>query len=303
MKDLTDTQRKARRLIKNRKKGIRVATHWDEKMKRKVSRVMTGCGKIWLKESNVDAAIEYFYYHQKGGNAKTVHKLVSQKYAGISVGKIHDWLRQSSFHCNKCPDFSNMAPLKPIVANAPMERNQIDLVDLKHYLVTKDGKTYRYVMAVLDVFSRFLVLRPLQKKSASDIAVLLLDIYSLMGTPKILQSDQGTEFKGAVRMVMTNFNVAIVTSSPYHPQSQGKLERSHCLWKAMIRHDLQKEHGYVDWVEQLPVYQRLYNTRPHAAFQGKLTPFEVFYGRKSNLVETVTLHDESSTFQKEDKPP
>lgn len=104
-----------------------------------------------------------------------------------------------------------------------MERNQIDLVDMKAYPVTKDGKLFRYVLAVLDVFSRYLVLRPLHSKTAVGVSRHLAEIYSMFGAPKVLQSDQGPEFKGAVPILMKFLNVAIVTSSQYHPQTQGKV--------------------------------------------------------------------------------
>ena len=56
-------------------------------------------------------------------------------------------------------------------------------------------------MSVIDIFSRFLFLRPLQTKETSEVAEHLLDIYIEHGPPEILQSDQGPEFKGVVRTV------------------------------------------------------------------------------------------------------
>ena len=65
---------------------------------------------------------------------------------------------------------------------------------------TIDGDTYKYVMSVIDIFSRFLFLRPLQTKYASEVTEHLLDIYMEHGPPEILQSDQGPEFKGVVKL-------------------------------------------------------------------------------------------------------
>ena len=66
---------------------------------------------------------------------------------------------------------------------------------------TIDGDTYKYVMSVIEIFSRFLFLRPLQTKYASEVTEHLLDIYIEHGPPEILQSDQGPEFKGVVKSV------------------------------------------------------------------------------------------------------
>ena len=66
---------------------------------------------------------------------------------------------------------------------------------------TMDGDTYKYIMSVFDIFSRFFFLRPLQTKETSEVAEHLLHIYIEHGPPEILQSDQGPEFKGVVKTV------------------------------------------------------------------------------------------------------
>ena len=65
---------------------------------------------------------------------------------------------------------------------------------------TIDGDTYN-IMSVIDIFSRFVFLRPLQTKESSEVAENLLDIYNEHGPPEILQSDKGTEFKGVVKAI------------------------------------------------------------------------------------------------------
>ena len=78
-----------------------------------------------------------------------------------------------------------------------------------------------------DVFSCFLILRPVTSKSASEIADILTGIFAEHGAPQILQTDQGTESKGGVEALMSKLIVHIIRSRLYHPQSQGKNERSH----------------------------------------------------------------------------
>ncbi|CAC5385222.1 OTUD3 [Mytilus coruscus] len=47
----------------------------------------------------------------------------------------------------------------------------------------------------MDVFTRFVWLRPLSDKSSEKVAAKLCEIYAELGNTKILQSDQGSEFK------------------------------------------------------------------------------------------------------------
>ena len=56
--------------------------------------------------------------------------------------------------------------------------------------VKMNGKLYRYVLTVIDVFSRFVWLRPLTNKFSKDVAKELERIYMEHGAPRIVQSDQ-----------------------------------------------------------------------------------------------------------------
>ena len=147
---------------------------------------------------------------------------------------------------------------------------------------TIDGDTYKYITSVIDIFSRFLFLRPLQTKETDKVAEHVSDIYIEHGLPKILQSDQGPEFKGVVKTVCEKLNVRIIKSSAYSPQTQGKDNRPHRPWKEKIKFDLIKNNnGDLNWVEYLQQYQQFYNESPHRSL-GQLSPFEVQFGRKPN---------------------
>lgn len=51
-----------------------------------------------------------------------------------------------------------------------------------------------------------------------------------------IQSDQGTSFMSKVfAQVMTELKIIHVKSRPYHPESQGALERFHQTLKSMLR--------------------------------------------------------------------
>ena len=57
------------------------------------------------------------------------------------------------------------------------------------------GNVYRYILSVLDVFSRFVFLIPLKNKESSEVAQYL-SIFNVFGKPKLLQTDGGSEFIG-----------------------------------------------------------------------------------------------------------
>ena len=79
-------------------------------------------------------------------------------------------------------------------------RHQVDLTDLgKRGRVELKGTVYRYVLSVMDVFSRFIWLRPLPIENSRAVAAELKAIYIENGPLLALQSDQGSEFKGALK--------------------------------------------------------------------------------------------------------
>ena len=217
-------------------------------------------------------------------NARKVNIRLREKYSGLSektVQQAFDSSRQCQLLRAKFP---NKPPLKPITAKHVQTRHQIDLVDMTGWKVTHGRSIYKYILTVQDVFSRYVWLKPLKGKSSRVIAQRLADIYMEHGPPKVLQHDQGCEFKGAVKRLMQTMRVKVIQSSPYHPQSQGKVERMHRALRKKLLYDLihMKRQG-VNWVSQLPKYAQVLNEDPKRPL-GWMTPFEVYYGRKSNNI-------------------
>ena len=70
------------------------------------------------------------------------------------------------------------------------------------------------------------------------MAYELKKIYREHGAPKILQCDRGGEFKRDVVTACKKIGVKIKNSRAYHPQSQGKVERSHRMLRDKIRYDI-----------------------------------------------------------------
>ena len=60
-------------------------------------------------------------------------------------------------------------------------------------------------------------------KEFAKVAENLQSNYNEHGPPEILQSDQGSEFKGVVKTLCEALSVSIIRSSAYSPQTQGKM--------------------------------------------------------------------------------
>ena len=70
---------------------------------------------------------------------------------------------------------------------------------------------YRYILAGIDVASRYKVARLLRTKQAKDVAEMIADIYKVgpLTYPKIFQCDNGSEFKEGVTNLLEKHEVKI----------------------------------------------------------------------------------------------
>ena len=91
----------------------------------------------------------------------------------------------------------------------PNEMHQFDLLYMPSN--TLYGNKYKYILAGIDVASRYNVARPLRSKQAKDVAEMIADIYKvgLLGYPKIFQCDNGSEFKAEVTKMLEKHHVRI----------------------------------------------------------------------------------------------
>ena len=106
------------------------------------------------------------------------------------------------------------------------QMHQVDLLYLPHDTVY--GNTYKYVLCVIDVASRYKTARPLKTKKASEVSDMLEDIYKKgpLKYPETFQCDNGSEFKGDVTKLLEKHNVKINrATTKYHHRFTAFVER------------------------------------------------------------------------------
>jgi len=60
-------------------------------------------------------------------------------------------------------------------------------------------------MVYQDHLTKFVVIKPLKTKTAEEVAYNLIDIFTLLGAPSILQSDNGREFSNQIVSNLKNY--------------------------------------------------------------------------------------------------
>ena len=151
------------------------------------------------------------------------------------MGKeIRHWVRTCDI-CQKSapPGWASRVPLGTISsAETPFQRVAIDLSGP----MPRTGKGNAYVLCVVDYATRYPEAVPLKNIEAATVAEALFEIYSRMGFPEEAVTDQGSQFTSDLYKEMCKFEgVERHTTSPYHPQSNGLVERFNRSFKHILR--------------------------------------------------------------------
>ncbi|KAL8616281.1 hypothetical protein ACOMHN_056224 [Nucella lapillus] len=113
--------------------------------------------------------------------------------------------------------------------------------------------------------------------SSSSVAEALLNIFSRLGFPKEILSDQGSQFNSEL---MKEFHTVCgskgVRTSPYHPQANGIVERFHGTMKAMLKKVVRDRPK--DWHRYLPAL--LFACRELPSESTGFSPFKLLFGRE-----------------------
>lgn len=172
------------------------------------------------KKKTMQERLSVLFYKKNIRKANELHRKTKYRY---TITDINKWLdKQETVQLLKRP----LVPKKggiPIVAG---DLNDLWIADLTYVGNKVMGRKtpYKYLLTVVDVFSRFAYVRPLTFKSAENTAKAFEDIFKT-AVPLVLQTDGGTEFKAETAEVFKKYKVFHTTTKPYDHHSQGIVEK------------------------------------------------------------------------------
>ena len=116
---------------------------------------------------------------------------------------------------------------------------------------------------------------PLRRVDNETVLDAMLEIFSRHGLPKTILTDQGSVFISKLTSKLwETLGIHRVRTSPYHPQSDGALERWHACLKGMLKKS-EMELKYWDW--HLKYLLFAYRDTPHC--MTGFAPFTLLFGR------------------------
>jgi len=192
--------------------------------------------------------------------------------------KLREEISAEIRECADCQRFAavqfGFEPARSIEASLPGDHLQMDLASLPTSI---DG--YNFILVIVDVFTGFALLRPLKDKSAETVARSVWEVLCVLGLPKLLQSDNGSEFKNQFMCaLLRTTGVTQRFIAAYNPRTDGKVERTVKTVKQTLVKLLQGATSL--WPLYVPFVQLMYNTKVQELTGS--TPFALMFGRKQN---------------------
>jgi len=153
------------------------------------------------------------------------------------------------------------------------------------------GWGWMYLSTILDDFSRYVVAWKLCTGMTSyDVTETLelalqasgCDQAEVVQKPRLLSDNGSSYVSNELADWLSDNGMSHVRGAPYHPQTQGKIER----WHQTLKNRILLEHYFLpgDLEKQIERFVDHYNHRRYHESLDNLTPADVYFGRENDIL-------------------
>ncbi len=210
-------------------------------------------------------------------SAQAMYPLLLAEGDPPSMSQLKIWINEQGLNQTFKPFFQKGSDVKPFTATVPLRNLAMDLFTATDYgskELNKQSRKYKYwdrwgkggyALIVIDEYSRVAFTESLNSKSDKEVAIKLskiLDRISEMNGNKqinYIRSDDGSEFKGDVQLLLKNRGIRNVRTLGSAPQSNGQAERA----VSSIRKTLARQYvvSGQSWRSLLPKATQVHNKK------------------------------------------
>jgi len=177
--------------------------------------------------------------------------------------------------------------------------NQLWQTDFTYFKII--GWGWYYLSTVIDDFSRYIIAWLLTRTMAADDVKNTLDLaisktgisgVEVRHRPRLLSDNGPCYLARELGVYLDQHGIKHTRGRPYHPMTQGKIERYHRTMKNVIN----LEHYYLPWQleHKLSEFVQYYNhQRVHESLDN-LTPADVYHGRAEEIAKARNLVKEQT---------
>jgi len=165
--------------------------------------------------------------------------------------------------------------------------NQMWQTDFTYFKIV--GWGWYFLSTVIDDFSRFILSWDLRSKMTSkDVEPSLDKALCFAGLTKetapVLLTDHGKCYVSIeLRSYLAEKGIKPINGKPYHPQTQGKIERYHRTMKNVIK--LENYYSPEDLSHAIEEFVEYYNYQRYHESLNNMTPADVYFGRAESILK------------------
>ena len=186
------------------------------------------------------------------------------------------------------------APLQELpVVTEPFSQVAVDIIGP---ITPTSSSGNRYVLTLIDYATRYAEAAAIPRWDTTTVAEALYEMWSRLGIPDTVISDRGTQFTSdLMQEIFRLLGIKGVTTTPYHAQANGLVERFNGTLKAMIQKLCIEQPE--EWDRLLPAMLFAYREVPQESTH--FSPFELLYGRTvkgpMGVLKKLWMEEEAST--------
>ena len=111
-----------------------------------------------------------------------------------------------------------------------------------------------------------------------------VDQANVVHRPRLLSDNGSSYISGDLAKWLDDRDIQHIRGAPYHPQTQGKIER----WHQTLKNRILLENYYLpgDLENQIEAFVQHYNYHRYHESLGNLTPADVYFGRGHAILQT-----------------
>ena len=212
------------------------------------------------------------------GVDKTLAKVRSRFYWPKMNEDVILWCK-SCVPCNqkKNPTPHRKAPMSLRKPGFPFERVAIDILGP----LPRTENSKRYILCITDYFSKWAEAFPLENIEAETVACVVVEQFiSRFGAPNEIHTDQGRQFESQLFQNLCQLmEIKKTRTTPYHPQSDGLVERYNRTLCTMLSHYCNDKQN--NWDKYLQSVMMAYRASPQKSTG--YSPYYVLFGRNIRL--------------------
>ena len=195
--------------------------------------------------------------------------------------KAHDLITSPAFVVIKAADEFRDKTTAP---------NQLWQTDFTYLKVI--GWGWFYLSTILDDYSRYIIAWKLCTNMTADDVTATLKLAleasgcnraNVVHKPRLLSDNGSSYISGDLAEWLEDHGMDHVRGAPYHPQTQGKIER----WHQTLKNRILLENYYLpgDLENQISAFVDHYNNQRYHESIGNVTPADAYFGRHTAIIQ------------------